>query len=105
MAEETTRRNPAAKKTTATTKKSVGSAKANTGAPATREAGSTSAESAMSARNNVTQGNGTMDSDAIRRRAYELYEQRGGKHGTPEEDWFRAETELLGRGSSTKRSA
>ncbi|MGO8793450.1 MAG: DUF2934 domain-containing protein [Candidatus Sulfotelmatobacter sp.] len=32
---------------------------------------------------------------AIARRAYELFEQRGGEHGHAWEDWFRAESELL----------
>jgi hypothetical protein len=32
---------------------------------------------------------------AIRARAYELYEQRGGDHGRDCEDWLRAETEVL----------
>ncbi len=33
--------------------------------------------------------------DAVSRRAYEIFEQRGGVHGAHEEDWFRAEAELL----------
>jgi Protein of unknown function (DUF2934) len=32
----------------------------------------------------------------IRRRAYELYEQRGRKDGHAMEDWLRAESEVLG---------
>jgi DUF2934 family protein len=32
--------------------------------------------------------------DDIARRAYELYEQRGGEHGHDWEDWFYAEREL-----------
>ncbi len=32
--------------------------------------------------------------DAIRVRAYELYQQRGGQHGSDQDDWFRAETEV-----------
>jgi hypothetical protein len=32
---------------------------------------------------------------AIRARAYELYQQRGGGHGQDWEDWFRAESEVL----------
>ena len=35
--------------------------------------------------------------ELIRQRAYELYRQRAGNGGTPEEDWFRAEAEILGR--------
>lgn len=33
----------------------------------------------------------------IRTRAYELYEQRGYTDGGSEEDWFRAEREVLAR--------
>ncbi|HET8647016.1 MAG TPA: DUF2934 domain-containing protein [Vicinamibacteria bacterium] len=37
--------------------------------------------------------------DAIARRAYELYQQRGGSDGQEVDDWLRAETELReGRG-------
>jgi hypothetical protein len=32
--------------------------------------------------------------DEIRRRAYELYVERGGKHGSHEDDWHRAEVEV-----------
>jgi hypothetical protein len=35
--------------------------------------------------------------EEIRRRAYELYEERGRQEGFHEEDWARAETEILGR--------
>jgi len=35
--------------------------------------------------------------DQIRRRAYELYEQRGRTPGLEIDDWFRAEHEILGR--------
>jgi HSP20 family protein len=34
-------------------------------------------------------------SDAIARRAFELFEARGSEHGHDREDWFRAESELL----------
>jgi len=33
--------------------------------------------------------------DRVRRRAYELFEERKGEHGSDLEDWFRAEEELL----------
>ncbi len=33
--------------------------------------------------------------DRIRERAYELYESRGRESGQEEQDWFRAEKELL----------
>lgn len=32
--------------------------------------------------------------DAIRTRAYELYQQRGAKHGNDLQDWLRAEVEV-----------
>ncbi len=35
--------------------------------------------------------------DRIRRRAYELYLDRGGEPGRELEDWLKAERELLGR--------
>ena len=35
--------------------------------------------------------------EEIRRRAYELYELRGREHGFAEEDWERAEREVLDR--------
>jgi hypothetical protein len=35
--------------------------------------------------------------DEIRRRAYELFEQRNGGAGTEQEDWLRAEYEILAR--------
>ena len=38
----------------------------------------------------------SVSEEQIRRRAYELYTQRGGGHGRHVEDWFRAEAELLG---------
>ena len=35
--------------------------------------------------------------EAIRRRAYELYEERGRQDGRAEEDWLRAEAEIAGK--------
>ena len=32
--------------------------------------------------------------DEVRRRAYELYQERGGQHGSHETDWHRAEIEV-----------
>ena len=42
--------------------------------------------------------------DAIRRRAYELFEQRGRGEGLEEEDWLQAEAEVMEQIRS-KRSA
>ena len=47
----------------------------------------------------VTMSSNISDEE-IRRRAYELYEQRGGNGGSPEEDWYRAEQELRVRKGS-----
>jgi len=41
----------------------------------------------------TTQGNGNIQ-EAIRVRAYQLFEQRGRTHGHDIEDWFRAEAEI-----------
>jgi Protein of unknown function (DUF2934) len=35
--------------------------------------------------------------EQIRIRAYELYLQRGGNGGSPEQDWLRAQEEICGR--------
>ncbi len=35
--------------------------------------------------------------EQIRQRAYELFLQRGGFWGNPEQDWFQAEAEVHGR--------
>jgi len=35
--------------------------------------------------------------EQIRARAYELYLQRGGQGGSPEQDWFRAAEEIYGQ--------
>ena len=37
------------------------------------------------------------DEEATRKRAYELYVDRGMEDGRDVEDWFRAEEELLGK--------
>ncbi|SRR5579883_1796858 len=38
--------------------------------------------------------------EQIRIRAYQLYLERGGNGGSPEQDWFRAQEEICGRGSA-----
>jgi len=40
--------------------------------------------------------------EEIRQRAYELYEQRGRQDGLQEEDWARAEAEILSRNQRQK---
>ncbi len=39
-------------------------------------------------------GTNTSREEQIRRRAYQLYEQRGRNGGHAEEDWFEAESEI-----------
>jgi len=38
--------------------------------------------------------------ERIRARAYELYLERGGNGGSPEEDWLRAQDEIRGRAAT-----
>ena len=40
------------------------------------------------------------DEDLVARRAFERYEGRGGEHGHDQEDWFEAEREIRGGGTS-----
>jgi hypothetical protein len=61
------------------------------------ETASTAQLAAGSARNAVITGNSSIDTDDVRRRAYELYEARGRQDGFHEEDWHRAERELRAR--------
>lgn len=35
--------------------------------------------------------------EVIRRRAYEIWEQRGRQHGKDADDWYRAESEVRGK--------
>ncbi len=35
--------------------------------------------------------------EQVRRRAYELWEQRGRQHGRDADDWYRAESEVRGK--------
>ncbi len=40
--------------------------------------------------------------EQIRRRAYELYEQRGRQHGFHMQDWLQAESEILSRSRASR---
>ena len=61
------------------------------------ESNSAKADVPLSSRVTDTSFYPSVSEDRIRQRAYELYTQRGGKHGSHVEDWFRAEAELRGR--------
>ena len=43
------------------------------------------------------------EQEEIARLAYSYYETRGAQDGSPEDDWFRAEREVLGRRKNTSR--
>ncbi|MEO5935730.1 MAG: DUF2934 domain-containing protein [Terriglobales bacterium] len=58
---------------------------------------STPQATGATARSAIIKGKATIDLDAVRRRAYELYEQRGCRDGFHEQDWYTAEQELSGR--------
>jgi hypothetical protein len=92
----------AVKKQSATPRKSTRSAKTKNPAEATEhiaipDAVSTSEPTSTTARNAVIEGNSAIDLDNVRRRAYELYEERGRAEGLHEDDWYRAEQELRTR--------
>jgi hypothetical protein len=85
---------------TPTAKKSTRSAKPqaiDAGQHRASEAISTADATIATARNAVIEGNAAIDLDAVRQRAYELYEERGGQHGLHEDDWYRAEQEVRAR--------
>jgi hypothetical protein len=96
----------AVKKTgSATSRKSTRSAKPRTTAETAERTASqtfsTAEPGAGTARNAVVEGNATLNLDEVRRRAYELYEERGGEHGFHDEDWYRAEQEVRARNSNS----
>lgn len=49
----------------------------------------------------ATEVNPSVSEEQVRRRAYELYVQRGGGDGGHDADWFRAEAELRGRSKAS----
>lgn len=66
----------------------------------TSETVSTADYTTGTSRNAVIEGPSMIDADEVRRRAYELYEERGGQHGLHEDDWYRAEQEIRARKSN-----
>ena len=47
----------------------------------------------------------TPDPDAVARRAYQRFEERGSEHGRDMDDWFEAERELRDGGTSERGAA
>lgn len=58
----------------------------------------------MSAKDVTTTQTGTT-SDETALRAYRLWEQRGSPLGSPDEDWFRAEQEILSETAPSTETA
>jgi hypothetical protein len=58
----------------------------------------TSVTAAPEARQQETQMSPSLE-EQIRLRAYHLYLQRGGRGGSPEQDWLRAKEEICGQHS------
>lgn len=101
MTNEKLPRGTAAKRTTTTrTPRATSASKTNVSVALTEEPVSTTQATVATARNAVMDGNATIDLDAVRRRAYQLYEERGRLDGYHEQDWFTAERELRGRKQS-----
>jgi hypothetical protein len=57
------------------------------------------------ARNTIIQGEQDFDLDEVRKRAYELYEERGRTEGHHEADWHRAESEVRNRANGKKKKS
>jgi len=64
---------------------------------ALRTTESNSSSAILTSRATDTSVYSSVSEEQIRRRAYELYVQRGGVGGNQAEDWLRAEAELRGR--------
>jgi oligoendopeptidase F len=45
----------------------------------------------------VTKQTISIGDEEVRRRAYEIWEQRGKQHGKDADDWYRAESEIRGK--------
>jgi hypothetical protein len=63
----------------------------SSGATHSRKPGATMTASETESVNIASQ----VDPEAVARLAYSYWEARGGQGGTPEDDWFRAEHELV----------
>ncbi|HUQ49334.1 MAG TPA: DUF2934 domain-containing protein [Terriglobales bacterium] len=96
MANEKQPRATTAKRTT-TGSTTPRSKKNNPEVPTTEEPVSTAQATITTARNATIQGNATIDLDEVRRRAYELYEERGRTDGAHDDDWYVAEHEVRSR--------
>lgn len=98
-AEKKTRKKATTSKTTAskstTAKKTTAKDSAAKGASAKGAAGTAKKTTRGKKSEASTDGEESMK-DRVSKRAYELYQERGGEHGRHEEDWHRAEQEVRG---------
>ena len=79
-------------------RKSMNNSKANKQKKASKAAASKGAPAKSATASGATSPQDTgLSYDLVRARAYELYISRGGEHGQDQDDWFRAEQELLER--------
>lgn len=79
----------------ATTKKTTSRARRTSGVTGAAAAAAPAEERvAESTPNPAKVGNISSIDDEIRRRAYELYLERNGQGGSPDDDWARAEAEI-----------
>jgi Protein of unknown function (DUF2934) len=101
----------ATKKSTSSTPRKTAAKKKTTETPETPQTTSTGGAAVVAARETSTPAATTTASksanagtpnfqhpadiqDRIRRRAFDLFQQRGGHHGFDVEDWFKAEAEI-----------
>ena len=68
-------------------------------APKARPARATPAKSAKAADAPRAASADSSDEEAIARRAYQIYQERGGGHGADVDDWLQAEREIRSRPS------
>ncbi len=78
-------------------------ARTTSSTPRSKKAAASPAQEIVTSQPTKSNGNGNGNAvEAIRVRAYQLFEQRGRVHGYDVEDWFRAEAEV---GTGTQHSA
>ena len=76
-------------------------ARATSSTTRSKKAAAAPAQETVTTQQTHSNGNGNVE-EAIRVRAYQLFEQRGRVHGYDVEDWFRAQAEV---GPGTQHSA
>ena len=76
-------------------------ARATSSTPRSKKSAAAPAQENAALQQSHRNGNGNVE-EAIRVRAYQLFEQRGRIHGYDVEDWFRAEAEV---GTGAQHSA